>query len=125
MAMTKKFTAADHPSACILLNVGRNTRCFSVSDIVRLEACSNYTYIHFINHRPLLIAKVMHLLEEFLQPHGFIRIHRRHVINSSFVIAVDEGKILLQDQSRIPFSRRRKKEVKRFLSEPNHHHAAA
>jgi two-component system, LytTR family, response regulator len=125
METTKKFTAANYPSACILLNVGRNTRCFSVSDIVRLEACSNYTYIHFINHRPLLIAKVMHLLEEFLQPHGFIRIHRRHVINSSFVIGIDDGKILLQDQSCIPFSRRRKKEVIRSLSRLHHQCAAA
>jgi two-component system LytT family response regulator len=95
--------------ACALLRVGRNTRCFPIRDIVRLEASSNYTYIHFINHRPILIAKVMRLLEESLQPHGFIRIHRRHLINTALVIGIDDGKILLKDDSRIPYSRRKKR----------------
>jgi DNA-binding LytR/AlgR family response regulator len=104
-------------AASILLPAGRNMECFLISDIVRLEACSNYTYIHFINHRPLLMAKVMRLFEDLLQPHGFIRTHRGHVINPLFASGIDrEGTILLKDQSRIPYSRRRKKEVMRLLN---------
>lgn len=110
---------------CILLRAGSSTKCFIISDIVRLEARSNYTYIHFISHPPLLMAKVLWQFEEMLLPHKFIRTHRRHLINPGFVMYVDKnGNILLNDQTRIPFSRRRKKEVMRFLSQLNHHQAA-
>lgn len=114
---TTTISGRQPAAASILLPNGRNMECFAVSDIVRLEAHSNYTYIHFVNHRPLLMAKVMRLFEDFLQPHGFIRTHRRHVINPLFVSGIDrKGTILLKDQSRIPYSRRRKKEVMRLLN---------
>jgi len=89
---------------------------FDIPGIIRLEARSNYTRIYFANHRPLLTAKVLCQFEELLLPHGFIRTHRGHLVNPHFVTGIDRsGNIFLYDHSRIPFSRRRKKEVIQFL----------
>jgi two-component system, LytTR family, response regulator len=112
------YATIEEQQRCMLFRAGASTKCFVISDIVRLEARSNYTYVHFINHPPLLMAKVLCQFEELLLPHGFIRTHRGHLINPQFVMDIyKNGNILLHDNTRIPFSRRRKKEVMRFFNQ--------
>lgn len=89
---------------------------FKSDEIVRLEASSNYTYIHFTNRRPLLIARVLGDYEEMLSNIGFVRTHRSHLVNRRHILYIDsEGKIIMQDDSRAEISRRKKKEVIRQL----------
>ena len=94
---------------------------FLPEEIVRFEASSNYTYIHFANRRPILIAKVLGDYEEQLSGSGFLRTHRSHLVNRQYITFIDgQGNIVLEDNSRIEISRRKKKTVlkelrKRFL----------
>jgi two-component system LytT family response regulator len=89
---------------------------FKSDEIVRLEASSNYTYIHFTNRRPLLIAKVLGDYEELLSSLGFIRTHRSHLVNRKHILFIDsEGNIIMQDESKAEISRRKKKDVIRQL----------
>ena len=85
---------------------------FSPEEIVRFEASRNYTYIHFTNRRPMLIAKVLGEYEEQLAGSGFVRTHRSHLINKQYITFIDgQGNIVMQDNSRVEISRRKKKEV--------------
>ncbi len=79
--------------------------------IIRLEAVSNYTCIYFNNHRPILMAKVLHEYQSLLEPFGFIRTHRSHLINRQHVTAVDENHLVMADKSNAGISRRKRKEV--------------
>ncbi len=87
---------------------------FSVhpADIIRLEASSNYTFIHFTNRRPLLIARVLKEFEQLLGSFGFIRIHRRHLVNTAHISHVDAmGSVVMRDASRAGVSRRKRRVV--------------
>jgi two-component system LytT family response regulator len=86
------------------------THCFHPDQIIRLEAESNYTFIHFRNHKPILMAKVLSAYESILSPFGFIRTHRSHLVNSMYINTVDrDGHIIMADNSMACVSRRKRK----------------
>ena len=90
----------------------RKKHLFNLEEVVRLEARSNYTLIYTVSKRPLVVAKVLSAYEELLEEHGFIRVHRSHLINMRFVAKLTRtGGIILQDDRSIQISRRRRKEV--------------
>lgn len=88
------------------------THHFSLAEVVRLEACSNYTIIHSLNQRPLTVAKVLRAYELMLEQTGFIRTHRRHLINAQHITAAEGVAYLrLRDESKVAVSRRKRKAV--------------
>jgi two-component system LytT family response regulator len=84
---------------------------FSIDQIIRLEADSNYTYIYTTLHKPILMAKVMCAYEDLLRPLGFIRTHRSHLINTKHIASVQGYEIIMDDMSKPGISRRKRKEV--------------
>ena len=89
------------------------------SRIIRLEARSNYTCIYFTDHAPVLMARVLKLYEKTLKPYGFIRTHRTHLINPQFIKGLNlAGQVQMEDQSLAEISRRKRKEVIPFITEP-------
>ena len=91
----------------------RKTKLFvRPAQIIRLEGRSNYTYVYFTDHAPILMAKVLQAYDKILQPHGFIRTHRSHLINPLFVKELNrKGTIKMSDDTIIDISRRRKRDV--------------
>ncbi len=89
------------------------TYFFSPEQIIRLEAESNYTRFHFSAEKPLLISKTMKEYEEILGNHGFIRIHKSHIVNKKHVVSFhsNDGVMIMNDRSRVEVSRRRKDEI--------------
>ena len=96
----------------LAISTSEETLFFHPRDIIRLEGESNYTKFFFINRRPLLTSKTLKEYEEILQGHGFIRIHKSHMVNAAHVIAANnDGILTMQDKSNVEISRRRKEEV--------------
>jgi two-component system LytT family response regulator len=92
---------------------------FHPNQIIRLEAESNYTRFYFTDKKPLIVAKTLGEYEEMLVPYGFLRTHRTHLVNRSFVQSfLPEGVLLMKDNSRVEISRRRKEEVLESLKKP-------
>jgi two-component system LytT family response regulator len=92
---------------------------FHPNEIIRLEAESNYTRFYFTDKKPLIVAKTLGEYEEMLAPYGFLRTHRTHLVNRSFVQSfLPEGLLLMKDNSRVEISRRRKEEVLESLKNP-------
>lgn len=82
---------------------------FHPKDIIRCEAESNYTRFYFTQQKPMLVSKTMKEYEEILSEYNFIRAHKSHLVNSSFVTHIDkEGLLWFADGSYIPTSRRRR-----------------
>lgn len=83
-----------------------------VTQIIRLEAESNYTYIYVVNHKKLIMAKVLSSYETLLAPLGFIRVHRSHLVNPLYVQTIHvTGEVVMTDDSRVMVSRRKKKMI--------------
>jgi two-component system, LytTR family, response regulator len=109
-------TLSDHKRLFFLQ--GKKTLIVQSSQIIRMEAFSNYTYVYFTDHPPLLMAKVLHLYDELLRPHGFVRTHKSHLINPLFVKELDKkGTILMRDNTIIDIARRRKRNVTKIFAD--------
>jgi two-component system LytT family response regulator len=89
---------------------------FSPEEIVRLEACSNYTNIYFTNKKKMLTSKVLKEFAAVLEPMGFVRTHRTHLVNKKHIAFVSNtGNIVMKDESVAEISRRMKSGVMKVL----------
>ena len=112
--------SATYTEQKIVIPTVNGTHFFKPEDITRLEGNSNYTRIHFINRKPLLMAKVLKKYEQVLAPLGFLRIHQSHLVNTRYVSFVDaSGQLIMQDEQALSISRRKRKEVMQELYSKN------
>lgn len=78
------------------------------SDIIRLEAESNYTHVYLKDRKKITASKTLKHFEEVLQNYNFCRIHSTHMINLDKIeryIKGDGGFVVLNDDITIPVSR--------------------
>jgi two-component system, LytTR family, response regulator len=90
---------------------------YDISDIVHLEANSNYTNIYLANKTKVTASKTLKKLEELLPETIFFRTHHSYLINLNYIkryIKGDGGQIELQNGICVDVSRRKKEE---FLKE--------
>lgn len=64
----------------------------NVEDIVRCEAGGSYTVIFFANKKTITACKTLGEYEEELKPYGFVRIHRKHLINVQYITEYNKSK---------------------------------
>ncbi len=86
---------------------------FNISDIIHLEAQSNYTVIYFSNQHKITASRTLKDFEELLPPETFFRPHHSHLINLNYIkryIKGDGGQIELQNGAYVDVSRRKKDE---------------
>jgi len=93
--------------------VYKNKRLYvQPEQIIRLQGKSNYTWVYFTDHTPILMAKVLHACDEILRPYGFIRTHRSHLVNTQYVKNINpNGTVQMTDASSVEISRSKKREV--------------
>jgi two-component system LytT family response regulator len=78
-----------------------------VNNIVRCEGERNYSRVFYQNGTSVLISRTLLEFDQLLVPHGFIRIHRSHLINLKFVeryLKTDGGIVVMSDKSRLRVS---------------------
>ncbi len=81
-----------------------------LSNIIYLEAQINYTNIHLISGKLVIIAKTLKSLETILTPHQFHRIHRGFLVNTNHIqnYSTALGELRLTNNHVLSTSRRRK-----------------
>ena len=99
----------------IMLNTASGRYFFSPAEIIRLEASSNYTKIFFSNKSKIISSKVLKDFAAMLEPMGFLRTHRTHLINRQYIHCITSEGIVMKDASVAEISRRQKREVLRAL----------
>ena len=90
-----------------------------LSKNVRLEADGSYTTIHIDGAKPQVVSKPLRFYTDMLSGELFLKLHRSHVVNASFVKEYSReggGCIVLQNGERIHISERKKDSVLRRLS---------
>lgn len=81
----------------------------SLSQVIYIAGCSNYVIFHLANGTQLVVA---YTLSSYESLPGFLRIHKRHAVNRSYVASIKakgraEAWICLTNGVRLPISRRR------------------
>ena len=86
-----------------------------VSDIVSLQADSNYTIIHMTNMQKMVITKTLKEFESLLDSTYFFRIHKSYIVNLSHIkeySSSDGGLVKMVDGNQWSISRR---QIDQFL----------
>ena len=90
-----------------------------IEEIVSLEAKGNYTWLHFLNNKKVLVCKTLREMENSLRASNqFIRIHRSFTINLNLLQKYIKGKggyVIMEDQSVISVSAGRRQEFMKAL----------
>lgn len=90
----------------------------NITDIIYLEAQSNYTIIYLKNNAKLTVSKTLKDFEELLSPAVFIRIHHSHIINSQAVeryIKGEGGQVVMKNGITLDVARRKKEEFMKAI----------
>ena len=82
-------------------------------EIVRCEACGNYTRIYLQENRTYLVARTLGEYEDLLSPYNFLRIHHAHLINLDHIekyVRGEGGYVIMSDGAIVDISRRKKQD---------------
>jgi two-component system, LytTR family, response regulator len=102
----------------MLLPTQTGISMIDISTIVRVQSISNYSKLFFKNGKTLVVAKLLSWFEGKLPHEYFIRIHRSHLVNLLHVQGYcnsNSGRIILNDNTSIDISRRKKARVMKFF----------
>lgn len=103
----------------IVLNTSEGMHIVMVDDIVRCMSDDCYTHFFFKDGKRIIISRTLKDNEELLNSKDFIRPHKSHLINLKYIksfVRNDGGYIVMQDNTQIPVSRRKKEEILDILS---------
>lgn len=103
----------------IALQTTQGIYIHEMNTILKCTSEGNYTNIHFIDGKKLLISKPLKEFEDLLCANGFERIHHSHIINLNHLISFifkDGGYVIMSDKSSLPVSKRKKASLMEFLN---------
>ncbi len=111
------LNSESHDKFQLIIPTKQGEHQFVANEIIRCEADSNYTAIHFGQSRKFLASKTLSDIESMLNTaKNFLRIHKSHLINLNHVVQLTStDELLMGDQTRVPISRRRLAEVKEVI----------
>lgn len=82
-----------------------------IKDILYCISDSNYTHIHLLNDKRILVSRTLKEIESLLVDEGFLRIHNSNLINLKMIeryIRGDGGSVVMDDGKELSVSRSRK-----------------
>jgi two-component system, LytTR family, response regulator len=86
-----------------------------LENILYLEADGNYTKIHFVNSKSILVSKTLHAIELMLEDsHQFVRIHRSYNINIEKLTKYVRGKggfVIMENGKELDVSHNKKQNL--------------
>lgn len=101
----------------IQVRTSRSIYLVEIQNIVRCEACKNYTTIYLQNEKSIIASHTLKDFESLLPFPMFLRVHNSHLVNSSLIrwINLQEACMLLSDNSRVPIASRKHDLINKYL----------
>ena len=109
------------PSPRVAIKVKGKILFVDLGEVVAVQAEGNYVLLHR-NASSYMLRESISALEKKLEPYGFIRIHRSHIVNLERVAKIEaytkDSKIaVLRDGTQLPVSRAGYARLKALLGE--------
>ena len=111
------FQKLHHPPAAvtkIALPTMEGLQMIPVQSIISCEANDNYTTLVLKGNKKLVVSCTLKVIEEMLEEHSFVRVHRSFLVNLDEVekyVKADGGYVVMSDGSNIFISRNKKEEL--------------
>lgn len=90
-----------------------------ISDIIYFEADENYTKVHTVPGKILMISRSIGDLEKVISPNTFFRIHRSYIVNLNFVKAFNRNDgyfVTMENGAKLDVAARRKDDLIKTLT---------
>jgi DNA-binding LytR/AlgR family response regulator len=91
-----------------LLPTCKGVEIIHTTNLIRIEAISNYSKLFFADGSSVVVAKVLKWFVEKLPAAQFLRNHRKHIVNIHFIHKYCNGKIELCNAQMIEVSKRKR-----------------
>jgi two-component system LytT family response regulator len=102
----------------VILHTSDTIHVVDSESIIHCESDDYYTRFYFNDKSTLLVSKTLKEVEELLNPHSFVRVHKSHLVNIQYIRGynrIEGGVLLLSDGSRISVSRRKREHIMELL----------
>lgn len=102
--------SSDTEISKITIPFGNGFKVIDVSDIVYIEADSNYSDIHLISDEKITVSKILREFEELLSTVQFFRVHKSTLVNLNYLTDYSNKnglQIFLKNGVKLNVSRRR------------------
>ena len=89
-----------------------------VDSIVSCESDSNYTILQLKNNKKLIVSRTLKEIEELLEEHSFVRVHRCYLANMNEVekyVKGEGGYLVMSDGTSIDVARNKKEALMKKL----------
>lgn len=109
--LMQKIKQPSSPVNKIALPTMEGLQMIPVDSIVSCESDDNYTYFKLKSGKKLLVTRSLKEIEESLEQHSFIRVHRSYLVNLNEIekyIKGEGGYLVMSDGSTIDVARNKK-----------------
>ncbi|MEZ5046399.1 MAG: LytTR family DNA-binding domain-containing protein [Chitinophagaceae bacterium] len=106
----------------IVLKDAENTYFYNIKDILYCEANGTYTKFYFEHNDPILVSKNLREYENLLHDEYFARSHHSYLVNIRKIKSYDKkdgGMLILENNTKIPVSHRKKDKIMQLLEQSN------
>jgi two-component system LytT family response regulator len=104
----------------ISLNTIDAIHIVQIQDILYCKCDNSSTTFYLTNHVPIIISRSIKEVEKQLAESNFFRSHQSYLVNIGHIVEInksDNYSIILSDNSLIPTSTRKRKEILQILLE--------
>lgn len=116
--LIQKIKQPSHPVNKIALPTMEGLQLIPIESIVSCESDDNYTNLKLKNGSKLLVTRSLKDIEETLEQHSFIRVHRSYLVNLNEIekyIKGEGGYLVMSDGTAIDVARNKKEILLRKL----------
>jgi len=109
--LLQKFKQPSNPVNKIALPTIEGLQMIPIETIISCESDDNYTNIKLKNGKKLLVTRSLKEIEESLEQHSFIRVHRSYLVNLNEIekyIKGEGGYLVMSDGASIDVARNKK-----------------
>jgi two-component system, LytTR family, response regulator len=109
--LMQKIKQPSNPISKIALPTMEGLQMIPIESIISCESDDNYTILKLKNGRKLLVTRSLKDIEETLEQHSFIRVHRSYLVNLNEIekyIKGEGGYLVMSDGTTIDVARNKK-----------------
>ena len=119
-ALLENISSQSNEPKKIVLRTSESIHIVKVTDIIRCESSSNYTYFFLKDGKKLLVSRTLKEYHEMLDSKSFFRPHQSHLININYIDRfekADGGYLIMKDGSNVPVSFRKKDQLLKLFEQ--------
>ena len=117
--LMQKIKQPSHPVNKVALPTIEGLQMIPVDTIISCESDDNYTILQLKSKKRMLVTRSLKDMEEILEQHSFIRVHRSYIVNLNEIekyIKGDGGYLVMSDGASVDVAKNKKEVLlKRLL----------